>query len=150
MQDEADNRPTLAIALGAAVAIVAAGLMVLLLRRRVTQRDELVPERAWRHLRHQLAGQGLDWTDATTPRVAVEALQRMLAERTGHVLDGPALEALTALARAVETERYAPSWNRVPSGELERWVDQVVDAVRRGLNDRSRRAGAPNAPRTGP
>ncbi|MGN8246404.1 transglutaminaseTgpA domain-containing protein [Cellulomonas soli] len=149
-QTEESSFPTLGIALGAAVVLVAAGLSVVLVRRRSTHRGELVPERAWRRLRDRLGARGLDWSDSTTPRAAVDTLQGMLRDRTGADLDGSALTALQALAQAVEQERYAPTWRGVRGDELERWVVEVTEGVSRLLSDRTRRGAVPSAPRTAP
>ncbi|GAA3811408.1 DUF3488 and transglutaminase-like domain-containing protein [Cellulomonas soli] len=132
------------------VVLALAAAVVLLLRRRSALRGELVPERAWRHLHAQLGALGLGWSDSTTPRAVVTTVQAALVERTGSALDEGAASALASLARAVEDERYAPTWDEVDGAQLERWVSEVMTGVRALLSDRTRRAGAPSAPRTAP
>ena len=72
-------------------------------------------------------------------------MQERLAERTGRSLDGPALEALTKLAAAVEQERYAPRPRPTTSAELHHWLGTVRHAVEQQVNDRSRPDGGPTA-----
>jgi hypothetical protein len=149
-QVEEHDVPWAAVAVTVAVVMLVAAGAGLLARRRTARRAELVPERAWRHLRDHLAGRGLGWSEATTPRAAVAGLQDALEERTGSRLEGTAERALVSLARAVEDERYAPTWEQVDGDRLERWVAEASAGVAELLSDRTRRADAPSAPRSAP
>ena len=137
--------PWLPTAAGVAlVGLVAAGVLLVVRRRR--RPVELTCERAWHHLRRLLSRRAsITWSDATTPRAAVRTVQDRLAERTGRRLDGPALEALTRLASAVEQERYAPRPQPTTSADLHHWLGTVRHAVEQQINDRTRRDGDPTA-----
>ena len=102
----------------AVVALVVAGFVVVVLRRR--RRRDPVPVTAdawWSRLRDRLAGHGVTWSDATTPRQAARKVRERYPEP-----DAAATAALSRLVAAVETERYTPrpaSWS---SAELSDWV----------------------------
>lgn len=137
--------PWLPAAAGVALA-GAIAIGVLLLARRRRRPVELTCERAWHHLRRLLSRRAsITWSDATTPRAAVRAVQDRLTERTGRSLDGPALEALTRLASAVEQERYAPRPQPTTSADLHHWLGTVRRAVEQQVSGRSRRDGDPTA-----
>lgn len=137
--------PWLPSGVGLALAALVAAATLLVVRRR-RRPAELTCERAWHHLRRALSRTAsITWSDATTPRAAVRTVQERLAERTGRGLDGPALEALTKLAAAVEQERYAPRPRPTTSAELHHWLGTVRHAVEQQVNDRSRPDGGPTA-----
>ncbi len=132
----------------AAVALLGAAVLLLVRRRR--RPVELTSERAWHHLRRTLSKHAsIAWSDATTPRAAVRTVQTRLTEQTGSGLDGPALDALTRLATAVEQERYAPRPTPTTSAELHHWLGAVRHGVEQKVSDRSRRADATSALPTG-
>jgi len=130
------------------VVLAAAAAVLVVVRRRRRARTDLTPERAWRLVRRRLATRGVAWSDTDTPRTAVTAVLGRVRERSGTELDDVTREALTALARAVEQDRYALRPAGVDAGTLGRWADEAVRGTERALNDRSRDA-APSAPRAG-
>ena len=130
--------------------LLAAAAALLAWWRHSRRPAELNAERAWHTLRARLAKRRITWSDATTPRGAVRAVQDALTERTGTQLDGFALDALTQLARTVEAERYAPAHTTSASSQLHRWLASVLTAVDGLVSDRSRRDAAPSAPPGGP
>ncbi len=137
--------PWLPSGVAAALAALIAGGAFLVVRHR-RRPVELTCERAWHHLRRQLSRRAsITWSDATTPRAAVRTVQDLLAERTGHGLDGPGLEALTRLASAVEQERYSPRPQPTTSADLHRWLGTVRHAVEQQVNGQTRRDGDPTA-----
>ncbi len=137
--------PWLPTGMLAALAALLAGAALLVVRRR-RRPVELTCERAWHHLQRLLSRRAsISWSDATTPRAAVRTIQSRLAERTGRGLDGPALEALTRLASAVEQERYAPRPLPTTSAELHHWLTTVRRAVEQQVSDRTRRDADPSA-----
>jgi hypothetical protein len=140
------------VPVGITVAIVVvlaaiAGFVAVSHRRR---RVDLTPEAAWGRMRRALAGRGVRWSDATTPRAAVALIQAQLRELTGgNELEGRAAESLESLSRVVEQDRYAPTAPEVEPEVLEGWVGDIADAVRVLVSDRPRRGAAPSAPRGG-
>ncbi|HEY0119279.1 MAG TPA: DUF3488 and transglutaminase-like domain-containing protein [Cellulomonas sp.] len=133
--------------IAAAVLLVAfAGAAAYAVARRRRRPVELTSERAWHQLRRALDRRAsVSWSDATTPRAAVRVVQARLTEQTGSGLDGPALDALTRLASAVEQERYAPRPAPTTPAELHRWLTVVRRAVEQKVSGPSRRADAPSA-----
>jgi transglutaminase-like putative cysteine protease len=139
------TNPWLPVGLAGLVVALAAAVTFTLVRRR-RQPVELTCEHAWHQLRRTLARHAsIAWSDATTPRIAVRTVQERLAEQTGSGLDGPALDALTRLASAVEQERYAPRPAAPSSAELHHWLATVRHAVEQKVNERSPRGAAPSA-----
>ena len=137
-----------AITVGLVLLVTAAALLVWW--RHYRRPAELNAERAWHTLRGRLAKRRITWSDATTPRGAIRAVQDALVERTGAQLDGSALEALTRLARTVEAERYAPAHTTSTSSQLHHLLATVLTGVDELVSDRSRRDAAPSAPPAGP
>ncbi|WP_298458404.1 DUF3488 and transglutaminase-like domain-containing protein [uncultured Cellulomonas sp.] len=102
------------VAVGAALLLVIASAVFV--RRRLTVTEEMQPEVAWAHLRRRLAGSGITWTDAHTPRQVAAEIAAQLQARHGRPISPDARSALTDLARAVEDHRYAPAPRaRVPA-----------------------------------
>ncbi|GEL94252.1 transglutaminase family protein [Cellulomonas composti] len=101
----------------------------LLARRRTRAVAERTPEQAWVRLRRRLARSGVGWSDATTPRAVVGAVQEKV-QRDGRAALAPAaVDALAGLARDVERERYAPTPPEPVPGALDRAVDVVAEGV---------------------
>ncbi|VEH30445.1 transglutaminaseTgpA domain-containing protein [Cellulomonas fimi] len=111
------------------VVLVALLLALPLVRRRTRTRADETPERAWLRARRRLASKGISWSDATTPRDAVLAVQSQVLAASGSELDAAAARALQQLARTVERQRYAPAPEDVATEDLLRWTDEVVDGV---------------------
>jgi len=91
------------------------------------------------------------WPSSTTPRrvpaVVVAALQGRRGVDAG---DEDVAEALTALASALESERYAPRPRETVTPEhLQALVDAAVEGIERSLSDRPARADGPSALRVG-
>jgi transglutaminase-like putative cysteine protease len=111
------------------VVVLALAVLVVLVvrRRRRGAGNPQGPEEWWAALRERLAGHGVVWTDATTPRQAAMVVRERLPRPD---LADPAelahaRGALTDLVAAVETERYTtrtPSWS---AEELSAWVAAV-------------------------
>ena len=128
----------------AALLLVASAAYLVIRRRR--RPVELTCERAWHHLRRLLARRAsITWSDSTTPRAAVRTVQERMAEQTGRALEGPALDALTRLASAVEQERYAPRPQPTTSAELHHWLATVRHAVEERVSGQTRRDAGPTA-----
>ena len=137
--------PWLPTATGLVLLLLVGGTVLLVVRRR-RRPVELTCEHAWHQLRRSLARHAsITWSDATTPRAAVRAVQTRLTEQTGSGLDDDALDALTRLAVAVEQERYAPRPAPTTSAELHRLLATVRHGVERKVSDRSPRDAAPSA-----
>ncbi|WP_028049839.1 DUF3488 and transglutaminase-like domain-containing protein [Cellulomonas sp. URHD0024] len=131
------------------IVLVVASLALILVRRRAGLLPDLTPERAWLRARRRLAKRGLVWSDSDTPRTAVASVNSQLMTRTGAELSGESAAALVALARAVETERYAREDAQTDAAELATWVDALVEGAEGLLSDRRRRDAVPSAPRNG-
>lgn len=116
----------------AAVALIAlaagVGTAVAYRRRRLPE-GHLTPEVAWRRLRDRLRRAGITWSDAHTPRQAVAAVREQVNACRGHPLTEEGDRALTALANAVERDRYAPVPSEHEPAELQRWVGAVLSDV---------------------
>ena len=128
------------------VVLALAGAALFVVARRRRRPVELTCEHAWHQLRRALDRYAsIAWSDATTPRAAVRSVQTRLTEQTGSGLEGPALDALTRLASAVEQERYAPRPTPTTSAELHHWLAAVRHAVEQKVSGPSRRDAAPTA-----
>jgi transglutaminase-like putative cysteine protease len=142
------STPWLAVGVTTAlVLLVATVVIALVVRRRFVRGPVLTPERAWSRARRKLADLGVTWSDSDTPRTASVAVLRQVEERAGRPAPDHAERALRALATTVERVRYAPTPPDVIADDLEAWVDELVTGVGATLSDRSRRDGAPTAPR---
>jgi transglutaminase-like putative cysteine protease len=137
------------IAITVAIVLAIASFGLAIIRRRTRFRADLTPERAWLRARKRLAARGVTWTDAETPRTVVVSVQEQLTQLAGSPLTGAPEEALVALARTVERDRYAPQQPDVDPAVLAGWVDEVMSGVETLLSDRSRRGAVPSAPRDG-
>lgn len=127
---EDEGFPLAIVAAGAVLLLTSAtAVAVVLRRRRAARAAELDPEQAWERLRARLEPAGAGWSSATTPRQAVDVVRTRVAEAHGAALDAAAEAALRSLARAVESERYAPTPVEVSADELETWVAQVLGGV---------------------
>ncbi|MCL3860133.1 DUF3488 and transglutaminase-like domain-containing protein [Actinotalea sp. K2] len=140
----------LVVAVTAVIAVLLVLGISLLVRRRLRQAaPALDPVRAWSVLRTRLAGHGVGWSDATTPRQAAEIVRnayragpRASADGRGPGLrsaggeavttlqldDATTLEATRALEQLVaafEAEQYAPTPTAWSPQELGGWVDAV-------------------------
>ncbi|PTU55630.1 hypothetical protein DBB34_13425 [Sphaerisporangium cinnabarinum] len=131
-------------------AVLAAGLWFVLRRRSEVEslRDA---EDAWAELVARLGALDVRWPSSTTPRrvpaVVVAALQGRRGVDAG---DEDVAEALTALASALESERYAPRPRETVTPEhLQALVDAAVEGIERSLRDRPARADGPSALRVG-
>ncbi|SDG09852.1 Transglutaminase-like superfamily protein [Cellulosimicrobium cellulans] len=131
-------------------AVLAAGLWFVLRRRSEVEslRDA---EDAWAELVARLGALDVRWPSSTTPRrvpaVVVAALQGRRGVDAG---DEDVAEALTALASALESERYAPRPRETVTPEhLQALVDAAVEGIERSLSDRPARADGPSALRVG-
>ncbi len=116
-----------AVLVGLAVVVAAAALLEVRRRRRPAPR--LTPEAAWRRLRDRLRRAGIVWSDAHTPRQAAALVRQQVIDARGTPLGEEADRALTALARAVEGDRYAPSPEDLPGEQLQAWVGTVLTDV---------------------
>lgn len=139
----------LPVGITVAVVLVIASLGLILVRRRASLLPDLTPERAWTRARRRLAKQGIVWSDADTPRTVISSVNAQLLTRTGSELGGESAAALVALARTIETERYAREHPEVDPGVLSKWVDDLVSGAEDLLSDRPRRDAVPSAPRGG-
>lgn len=131
-------------------AVLAAGLWFVL-RRRTEAESLRDAEDAWAELVARLGALDVRWPSSTTPRrvpaVVVAALQTRRGADAG---DEDLAETLTALASALEAERYAPRPRETVSPErLQALVDAAVEGIERSLSDRPARADGPSAPRVG-
>lgn len=124
---EADVPVLVVVGTIAVLMVGLAALIVVLRRRRARAAMPHGPDEWWSRLRERLAGYGVVWTDATTPRQAAQVVRERLP---GVDLADPrelarARGALDDLVAAVETERYTtrtPSWS---AQELRGWVEDV-------------------------
>lgn len=131
----AGSRSTARGTLGWWLAGVGAGLVGLstwFWRRRPGRRGT-DPQDAWAAVRRALAGSGLTWTDAMTPRQVVRSL------RESAVLDEAALTSIEHIATEVERFRYTVGGTAATPAMLDQWVQQVTVALR---STRVRRATA--------
>uniref|UniRef100_UPI003B3A9F71 DUF4129 domain-containing transglutaminase family protein n=1 Tax=Pseudactinotalea sp. TaxID=1926260 RepID=UPI003B3A9F71 len=107
-----------------------AGIASALARRHARMRAIDLQER-WAHVLRHLEQLGVDTAASRTPR----AIARDAAE----LLDPDVVPALTSLVAAIETVSYRPqAVTRPDDAEIEAWVEEVVDGVRRTLRERSR------------
>ena len=134
------------ITVGAVMLIASAAIVVV--RRRASLLPELTPERAWSRARRRLAKKGVAWSDADTPRTVVASVQAQVRALSGSGLTGEAADALVALARTVESERYARTPPVVDPTVLAGWVDELLSGVDAVLSG-PRRDAVPSAPRDG-
>ena len=115
--------PTPVAALVAVVLALAAGAgLAWRLRRGRRPAEPRGPDEWWGRLRTGLAGYGVVWSDATTPRQAAMFVREGYPRGTD-VAD--ASVALDALVAAVENERYAPRLAPWTNEELRGWVAQA-------------------------
>lgn len=124
---DAPRAPILAAV--ALVALAAGAVAAVAYRRRRLPEGRLTPEVAWRRLRDRLRRAGVTWSDAHTPRQAAAAVREQVNARRGHPLTEEGDRALTALANAVERDRYAPVPSEHEPAELQRWVGAVLSDV---------------------
>ena len=117
----------LALVLGVALVVVLllTALVVTLVHR--ARRRHVVlptgPEAWWEELRERLRPHGVTWSDAMTPRQAVDAVHEQY--RAKSLGEAEASEALDRLVRAVEAERYSPAPVAPPDEDLAAWVTAV-------------------------
>lgn len=115
--------PTQTVALTAVALALAVGTMLAWrLRRRRRPTEPRGPDEWWERLRVGLAGYGVVWSDATTPRQAAVVVREGYP-RGADVADASA--ALDALVAAVENERYAPRLKPWTIEELRGWVTEA-------------------------
>jgi hypothetical protein len=117
------------LALVGLVLVAALTVAGIALHRRRRPRTGLTPEAAWRRLRDRLRRAGIVWSDAHTPRQAAAAVRDQVRSRRGRPLSGDADRALTALAAAVEQDRYAPAPTPHDAAELQAWIGAVLTDV---------------------
>lgn len=126
---EESRGPLLTLVGLVAVAALTVGGIALARRR---PRTGLTAEVAWRRLRDRLRRAGVEWSDAHTPRQAAAAVRDQVRSRRGRPLGQDADHALTALATAVERERYAPEPVAHDPAELQAWIGAVLTDVSTG------------------
>lgn len=119
---------------GAALGFVGLGTWYATRRARPRRTD---PEQAWDAVRRALAGSGLTWTDATTPRQAVQAL------RESAILDDATFDAIKNVAAELERSRYAAGGATATSDQLEAWITQIDGALRPTATGLRRRGSTP-------
>lgn len=131
-------------------AVLAAGLWFVL-RRRTEAESLRDAEDAWAELVARLGALDVRWPSSTTPRrVPAVVVATLQARRGADAGDEDLAETLTALASALERERYAPRPRETVSPErLQALVDAVVEGIERSLSDRPARADGPSALRVG-
>jgi transglutaminase-like putative cysteine protease len=117
------------IVVAALVLGVGAALGAVAVRRRHGSGSGLTPELAWRRLRDRLRRAGITWSDAHTPRQAAATVREQVLARRGRPLTPEGDRALTALARAVERDRYAPDPDAHEPAELQGWIATVLTDV---------------------
>ncbi len=131
-------------------AVLAAGLWFVL-RRRTEAESLRDAEDAWAELVARLGALDVRWPSSTTPRrVPAVVVATLQARRGADAGDGDLAETLTALASALEAERYAPRPRETVTPErLQALVDAAVEGIDRSLSDRPARADGPSALRVG-
>ncbi|MET7135222.1 DUF3488 and transglutaminase-like domain-containing protein [Cellulosimicrobium sp. MI9406] len=131
-------------------AVLAAGLWFVL-RRRTEAESLRDAEDAWAELVARLGALDVRWPSSTTPRrVPAVVVATLQARRGADAGDEDLAETLTALASALEAERYAPRPRETVSPErLQALVDAAVEGIARSLSDRPARADGPSALRVG-
>lgn len=131
-------------------AVLAAGLWFVL-RRRTEAESLRDAEDAWAELVARLGALDVRWPSSTTPRrVPAVVVATLQARRGADAGDEDLAETLTALASALEAERYAPRPRETVSPErLQALVDAAVEGIERSLSDRPARADGPSALRVG-
>ncbi|MBU4214852.1 MAG: DUF3488 and transglutaminase-like domain-containing protein [Actinobacteria bacterium] len=120
---------------GAGAVLVGLGTWVV---RHRTHRRTLDPEGAWAAMRRSLAGAGLTWTDATTPRQAARAVRRSAT------LDAATLDAIEELAAELERSRYVAGGATASPEQLDQWVQRIDGALRTSAAGRGRRRRRPD------
>lgn len=133
---------------GGLLALAGVALMGLLARREAAR--AWAPEEAWDRLRRRVGRRGVTWSDADTPRTAVDRVRRQVQERAGAELDDESSAALRDVALRVERARYAPhpdlgataSPGSPATSETEpslrAMVDVAASGVTRALSGRAR------------
>ncbi|WP_340698753.1 DUF3488 and transglutaminase-like domain-containing protein, partial [Cellulosimicrobium funkei] len=149
-QEESTSWPLVVGVALLVAAVLAAGLWFVL-RRRTEAESLRDAEDAWAELVARLGALDVRWPSSTTPRrvpaVVVATLQTRRGADAG---DEDLAETLTALASALEAERYAPRPRETVSPErLQALVDAAVEGIERSLSDRPARADGPSALRVG-
>lgn len=151
--DRAGGFPMWVIPL-AAVLLAAAGLSVLLWRRRGDRAHHasgLGAEAAWQRLNRRLRAAG--WPASATPMEATSHVLRALRAANGRPVRANSVTALLSLSAAVSDQRYAPSSTDVSQAQLSTWVDEVVAEAEATTGKETRRrparGGARNAPQAG-
>ncbi|MFF8344289.1 transglutaminaseTgpA domain-containing protein [Cellulosimicrobium funkei] len=131
-------------------AALAAGLWFVL-RRRTEAESLRDAEDAWAELVARLGALEVRWPSSTTPRrVPAVVVATLQARRGADAGDEDLAETLTALASALEAERYAPRPRETVTPErLQALVDAAVEGIERSLSDRPARADGPSALRAG-
>lgn len=119
-EDETDRPVGGWIALGALVLL---GVGATMLARRHARPVVADLEDRWMHVLAYLERVGVDTSPSRTPRAVVRSAT--------DVLDAESLGALQQLAQAVETASYdRASARRFDPGQVDTWVDAVVEGVR--------------------
>ncbi|UUI74129.1 DUF3488 and transglutaminase-like domain-containing protein [Cellulomonas chengniuliangii] len=119
-------------ALTAPLAGIALALLlgiVVLVRRRTARVAQLSAEDAWEWLRGRLRRERITWSDAQTPRQVAALVRERAAEVRGEPLGPEADAALTRLADAVESDRYAPYPSPLSPDEVRGWARMVLEGV---------------------
>lgn len=107
-----------------------AGVASALARRHARMRSTDLAER-WAHVLRHLEQLGVDTAPSRTPRA--------IGRDSAGLLDPETASALTSLVAAMETVSYRPrAAVRATDGEIEAWVEEVVEGVRRTLRERGR------------
>jgi transglutaminase-like putative cysteine protease len=138
--------PILIAAVTVALAMLAAGLWLMLRRRRALAALGEGPDAAWAWLYSQLPEE-LAWPLSATPHEAAEHVTTSL-ERLGSPLPSRAADALAAIVNAVSDHRYAPQGTSATEAQLRELAAVVIAAALEALEaatGRPARGGARNA-----
>ncbi|KFD43049.1 hypothetical protein IU11_15095 [Cellulosimicrobium sp. MM] len=149
-QEDSTSWPLLVGVALLVAAVLAAGLWFVL-RRRTEAESLRDAEDAWAELVARLGALDVRWPSSTTPRrVPAVVVATLQARRGTDAGDEDLAETLTALAAALEAERYAPRPRETATPErLQALVDAAVEGIERSLSDRPARADGPSALRVG-
>lgn len=141
---ETTGVPWLLVASLALLLVLGGVIGWLLLRRRTRVHALRDAEDAWRELTRRLAALDVTWPASTTPRGVPGLVAATVRARSGADLADDTVEALVALATALETERYARAGLPTATGFRE-LVDTAAAGVERSLSGRPARDADPTA-----